>query len=196
MLSSALHPFLCAVRGDTRLVLMSAVASLPSSVSTAQVPIQNDTDSFLDRTGHLSPDSSQVQSSSQASAVAREAARSTTLETAFSKGVLLLPQLWGKGASPLGAIQHNEPLGTSFFVENPRGDAYRHLEVLVNHPNSAAPEHSPPPPHSLPPPPPAQSAEPPPTSSPGVAHESAGSGVVRQVECADSILELSLDLTP
>ena len=119
------------------------------------------------------------------SAFARGAVSSTTLETAFSKVVLLLPQLWGKGASVPGAIEHYEPLETSFFVENPRGDAYRHLEVLVNHPNSVAPEHSPPPQLSLLPPTPAQSAVPPTASSPGVAHESAGSGVVRQAERAD-----------
>ena len=38
----------------------------------------------------------------------------------------LLPQLWGKGNSRPGAIEHYETLETSFSTENQRGGAQRH----------------------------------------------------------------------
>ena len=114
-------------RDDTRPVLISAAAPLLSSISTTHISIQNSTDSFLDQTSQRSPDSS------QASAFARGAVSSTTLETAFSKVLLLLPQLWGTGASRPGALEHDEILETLFSVVNHRSDAYRHLEVFANH---------------------------------------------------------------
>ena len=83
---------------------------LPSPMFPALTPTQNSADSFLDQ--NIQPSSIPVAepSSSQASAFA--------LETAFSKVASLLPQLWGKGNSRPGAIEHYETLETSFSTEN------------------------------------------------------------------------------
>ena len=113
---------------------MSAAVPLLLSLSPAQVPIQNSTDSFLDQTSQLPPVPIPEPLSSQASAFA--------LEKAFSKVASLLPQLWGKGTSRPGAIEHYETLETSFSTGNQRIGAQSHLEVS-NAKNHTAPEHSP-----------------------------------------------------